>query len=302
MKIVGGEAGSKVYYDDQGKRYDLSDWVEPGDTLGFGYGKGSHVFTGEDLYDLGMMDFMGNPTGFRPTRDQIDQIFKERERASQADPLGYAGRYDLLGPARYQGQLYYDDTTPPAPYSPEEMAELIAFRQSRERPGPKGGFTSWGGKALSGLVGGGITALSSIYGGPLVGAGVGGLVTKMMNPDADIGDVALGAGLSYLGSQAAPYLSSATGLSPAVSKGVTDAVITGAKTGIQTGDWRAAALNSVLSGVGKGIDYGTGAVGDLVSEGTKTAGQELAERIASGIIKQGVRYGTGKMFNSLRRR
>lgn len=325
MKIVGGEAGSKVYYDDAGKRYDLSDWVDPSDTLGFGYGKGSHVvYDPSEAFARGLIDIYGRDTGYRPTSKEWRDFDWGRSQSNEDDLAFYAGISNpAIVPTNYKPTLYKDETAVPFPY-PEMEDEIMAFRQSRERPGPKGGFTSWGHKVLIPVVGGGITAAAS-YINPLLGAATGALTTKMMNKDADWKDMALSAALAYAGGKGSEYLSGAgsaansanagmtgadlaTGaaegasaasnigtqaatnyLSPTAARAVTNAATAGIGTGLRTGDWRRAVLDAVLGGATSYTGQGVNSIAG--------GAPEWAQRLATNLINRGVRTGANYAYN-----
>ena len=321
MKIVGGEAGSKVYYDDAGKKYDLTQWADPNDILGFGYGKGSHVvYDPSEAMARGLVDAYGNDTGYRPTKKEWDEY---DANASKKDPM-YAGDFGPIFFGEYKPTLYKDETAVPFPY-PEAEREIMEFRGSREHPGSPGGFTSWfGPKLLTPVVGGGITAAAS-YINPLLGAATGALTTKMMNKDADWKNMALSAALAYAGGKGSEYLSGAgsaansanagmtgadlaTGaaegasaasnigtqaatnyLSPTAARAVTNAATAGLGTGLRTGDWRRAVLDAVLGGATSYTGQGVNSIAG--------GAPEWAQRLATNLINRGVRTGANYAYN-----
>lgn len=304
-KIVGGEAGSRVYVDDQGNRYDLKDWVDPSDTLGFGYGKGSHVvYDPAEALARGLIDIRGSDTGYRPTNKEWQEF--DPTKGTNIDPNEYWAGQSWVAPRNYKPTLYKDETAVPFPY-PEMEDEIMDFRQSRERPGPKGGFGSWGHKVLIPAVMAMLTyGVGSALGGAAGAAGVG--TSEGAGLGAGAADLAAGtsagAGVGIETASLAPSVTSAgsSALSAPVRNAIINAVLAGGKTGITTGDWRRGLFDAVLSGASSGINYGVGEAGNILAEGTKGAGQKLAERIVASSLNSGMRYGANNLYNSQIRR
>lgn len=173
--ITGGEAGSNIYYDSQGNRYDVSGWND-GDTLGFGIGRGGWMLTAADRAALGS----------KPTRQQIIDYYTDQYNqltvygsmanasaltADEIINLNHFGSRYVLEQFGKGAQPYYDETAS-LPYPKEVMDAILMFRQTRERPGVQGGVNTWSGQVLTPAV----MALLSYGFGTAGGAVLGGAI------------------------------------------------------------------------------------------------------------------------------